>query len=122
MKRCREIEDCLAVLNRHDTSSCEGTTVSYSINLVENRRFRIPRAQKVRVQRVDGFRRVDRPASRNQRLGCHKASKGPQSRLIGLTTTKNVDFNHFQIEKRQQFIEVSVCFRNGDGRTVHQVV
>ena len=79
-----QVEDRPAVLDGHDSSSCEAATVANSIDLVEDRHRRVARAQEVGVQRVHLPARIlDRASRGHEGLTGDLAAEDPLAILVG---------------------------------------
>ena len=79
-----QVEDRLAVLDRHDATGRERLAVADAIDLVEDRRVRVARAQEVRVQRVHARPRrgVDGPCRRDECLAGNLAAEDSLALLV----------------------------------------
>ena len=80
VKRRRELEYRLAVLDGHNPPGSERTTVAYSVNLIQHGPFRITGSQEIGVQGVDATPRpvmVHGPRRSHQRLTGHLPSEDP---------------------------------------------
>ncbi len=82
-----QVEDRLAVLDRDDTTGRERLAVADAIDLVEDRRVHVARAQEVRVEGVHEAGRavvgmIDRPRRRDERLAGNLAAEDSLALLL----------------------------------------
>ncbi len=83
-----QVEDRLAVLDRDDTTGRERLAVADAIDLVEDRRVHVARAQEVRVEGMHEAGRavvggmIDRPRRRDERLAGNLAAEDSLALLV----------------------------------------
>jgi hypothetical protein len=106
MKTCLQVKNNFAVLYCYDSTSCKTSTISQSVDLVEDWCVGVARAQKVRMQRVHMTGLVIHCAgSRDQRLSCDLATKYSLSIFLWGHTTKNIDFNGLKVEQGNEIVK-----------------
>ena len=79
-----QVEDRLAVLDRHDAAGGEAAAVADAVDLVEDRHGRVAGPQEVGVQRVhEPAAFVDRAGGGDERLAGHLAAEHALAVLVG---------------------------------------
>ena len=96
----RHIEYRPAVLNRDDTPVTEAATVSCDINVIDDWRGHITRAQKIRVQRVR-FTTFNGVMRRRQRLTENLPTEHARTSNIATLTAEDSIFDLFELEQTQ---------------------
>lgn len=103
METCLQVENNLSMLNRHNTSGGETLPVTQPIYFVENGHRWITRSQEVGVQRMHlAPHLVDRPGCSNECLTGDLSAEHALAIFVGTPATKDIDFNLFNIQKRDE--------------------
>ena len=111
-----QVEDRLAVLDRHDTTGREAAAVTDAVDLVQDRHGRIARAQEVRMQRVhEPAALVDRARGGDERLSGDLATEHALTVLVGRRAAEDVHFDRFEVEQSHEVVErlLAGCDRFG---------
>src|SRR5215469_642484 len=109
VKRGRQGEDRLAVLNGGDPAGRERPPVPQPLHGVDERHRRVPWPDEVRVQRVHRPVGRDGPARRDERLARHLAAEDTLPALIlRAAAAEHVLLDLLQIEQRDQPVERSL--------------
>ena len=104
VKTCLHVVDRSTVLNGDHASSREALAIANAVNFIENGHLGIAGAQKVGVERVHSTL-VDGPSGGHEGLRGNLATEYPLAFFVGLGTTKDVDFNSFEVEEVDKEIE-----------------
>jgi hypothetical protein len=99
-----QVVDRLTVLNGDDSPSGEGSSVSNSIDLKEGGGGGVTGTKKVTVQRVHAPS-FDRSPGGHESLGRNLAPEGALTSVVGVATSKNIDFDSFEVEKFEEKVE-----------------
>ena len=99
-----QVEDRAPVLDRDDAAGGEALAVARAVDLVEDGRLRIPRAQEVGVE---GVRRIplDRAAGGDQGLAQHLPPEDALRALLRAAAAEEVHLQLFEIEDSEQRIQ-----------------
>src|SRR5205085_11469215 len=104
LKGCRHMKNLPSMLDRHHAARTEARTVAAPVNLVKNGNFRISRDQKIGVQGMAGAR-FDRARSSDKRLAKHLSAEDSLPSVFRTDAAKNVFFDGFEVEQRDQLID-----------------
>ena len=116
-----EVEDRLAVLDRHDTAGREAATVTDPVDLVEDRHGRVAGAQEVGVQRMhQPVALVDRACRGDQCLSGHLSAEDPLAVLVGGGASEDVDLDRLEVEQRHQVVEGGLAGHDRFGGVVRR--
>jgi putative flippase GtrA len=107
VKRTREGEDRLSVLDPGDVAGGERVPVSQPLHLVEDREMRIPRTQEVRVQRVD-LPALDGAAGGDERLRGDLTPEHAAALFVEAHTSKDVHLDLLEIEQLDEVRPLAV--------------
>ena len=88
------------MLNRNDASITETSSISRSVDLVDDMRVDVARAQKVGMQRMY-FSIVDRVARSRQSLAEHLTAEHPLTADVAAFPSKNVVLDSLELEQVQ---------------------
>ncbi len=98
VKRSKHVKNLLPILNRHNTPRRETLPISTLRHAIKNRKRRIPRSQKIGMQRMTApF--LHSPSRRNQRLRDNLSAKNTIPSLIRIQTPIKIDVYLLQIKK-----------------------
>ena len=95
------------MLDPDDPAGGEALAVTDAVDLVDDRDRRIAGPQEVGVQRVHRPVGLDRAARGHERLARDLPTEHPLAILLGRDAAKEVHFQGFEIEQRDQVVERS---------------
>src|SRR5579862_2072400 len=101
LERGRHVKDLPAMLDRDHAPGTKARTVAAAVDLVENGNLWVSRQEKIRVKRVADAR-LDGARSSDERLTEHLAAKHALEAIPGTRAPKDVLFDGFEIEQRDQ--------------------
>ena len=110
LERHRAIQDRLAVLDRLDTAHGKAVPVARAIDVIDDRRFDVTRAQEIRVQRMRGARGIDSLLRCRQGLAQHLTAENVSGADVAALAAEQVVFQAVQFQQLDQF---------GDARLGH---
>ena len=113
VERRGQVEDGLAVLDRHDASGDEGAAVTDAVDLVQDRYRRVARPQEVGVQRVHEELRVDGARRCHQSLAGDLTAEHPLAFDVGAAAPEDVLLDLLQIEERMRSSTVLILLSHG---------
>jgi hypothetical protein len=98
------VVDGPTVLNGDDAPGGEAPPVTDAVDLVQDRRGRVPRAKEVRVQGVNPPL-VDGSPGRAQGLGGHLAAEGALALLGRIAPPVDVDLDRLEVEEVEEVLQ-----------------
>ncbi len=104
VKRCRQVEDGLPVLDGDDSSRTERSAVADPLDLVQDGNGRVARAKEVGVQRVRRSR-LDRSVGRDEGLARNLSAEDSLPTLVGALAAEDVAFDLLEVEKANEVID-----------------
>ena len=100
MKRRREMEDGLAMLNGRDASAGEAPTVPRPVHEEHDRRLEIAGAQEVAVYRVGLTRLIHGAPCGHERLREHLPAEHAAGAEVAIVPAVDVDLELLELEQR----------------------
>jgi hypothetical protein len=106
-----QVEDRLAMLDRHHASCGEALAVADAVDLVQDRGGGVAWSEEVRVERVhETIRFVDRAGRRHERLAGDLAAEHSLPVLVGRAPTEDVHLDHLEVEQGDEVVESGAHF------------
>ena len=103
------MEDSFAPLDGGDAPSGEGTAITDTVDLVNDRYVRVTRTEKVGVQGAHGTSRpspiTDRSARGDEGLRCDLAAKDVETLVGWAGAPVEVHLQGFQVQEREEIVE-----------------
>src|SRR5690242_14894256 len=98
------MEDLASMLDRDNTPRTKARSITAAIDFIKDRHLWIARHQKIRMERMRDPP-LDRASGRDQSLAKDLASENTLRTVFRGYAAKDVLFDLFQIEQRQEFFD-----------------
>ena len=102
VKRRREIEDRLAVLDRRDAPRREARAVAQTIDEIDDRRLEVAGEDEVAVRRVRLALALDRAARRDQRLREDLPTEDAPRAEVAVLPAVDIDLERLEVEQGEE--------------------
>lgn len=108
VERRGHVKDRPTVLDRHDSSCGERSSITDSIHFVQDRDRRVTRTQEVGMERVDWPLVVDGPGGGHECLSGDLAAEDSLPVFVGVHAPEDVDLDGFEVEKIDECVDLGL--------------